>query len=215
MQGRYLKWPENKIEHHPHLWVNVIGDESKNNVVYAKERNQQQSWFSQSPKNMRWEEKKVKRKLMFSRVKVHKGQSRVSVTVQELSQNKNLTAAKLIKLASPDKKWLQPALWSRCWHFALNTYEYWLDSFLPMSGQFIFCRKIRMIQMKRKKFTCHESSRLVNFALSWDWNVTHKDLHWLTSMVIKMGVLMIHQGPSSMVSQHLTGKKEMQTRSSQ
>lgn len=43
MQGRYLKGPENKIEHHPHLWVNVIGDESKNNVVYAKERNQQQS----------------------------------------------------------------------------------------------------------------------------------------------------------------------------
>lgn len=41
---------------------------------------------------------------MFSRVKVHKGQSRVSVTVQELSQNKNLTAAKLIKLASADKK---------------------------------------------------------------------------------------------------------------
>lgn len=197
--GRYLKWPQNKIEHHPHLWVNVIGDESKNNVVYAKERNQQQSWFSQSPKNMRWEEKEVKRKLS---------------RVRELSQNQNLRAAKLIKLASPDKKWLQPTLWSRCWHFALNTYEYWLDSFLPMSGQFIFCRKIRMIQMKRKKFTCHESSRLVNFALSWDWNVTQKELHWLTSMVIKIGVLIIHQGLSSIVSQHLTWKKETQTRSS-
>ncbi len=35
-----------------------------------------------------------------------------------------------------------------------NTYEYWFDSFLPMSGQLIFCRSIRMIQMKRIKFIC-------------------------------------------------------------
>lgn len=36
------------------------------------------------------------------------------------------------------------------------THEYWLESFLPISGQFIFWRSIRMMQMKRIKFICGE-----------------------------------------------------------
>lgn len=45
----HLKRPQNKIEHQPHLWVDVVWDEGKNDVVYTKERYQQQSGFSQSP----------------------------------------------------------------------------------------------------------------------------------------------------------------------
>lgn len=36
----------------------------------------------------------------------------------------------------------------------IDTHEYWLESFLPISGQFIFWRSIRIIQMKRMKFIC-------------------------------------------------------------
>lgn len=36
------------------------------------------------------------------------------------------------------------------------THEYWLDSFLPMSGQLIFWRSIRMMQMNRIKLICRE-----------------------------------------------------------
>jgi len=46
-----------------------------------------------------------------------------------------------------NEKNLQKPVW-------IDTYEYWFDSFLPMSGQLIFCRSIRMIQMNRIKFIC-------------------------------------------------------------
>lgn len=46
---RYLKGPQNKIENHPNLVVDVVRDEGKNDVIYAKKRYQQQSGFSQSP----------------------------------------------------------------------------------------------------------------------------------------------------------------------
>lgn len=36
------------------------------------------------------------------------------------------------------------------------THEYWLDSFLPISGQLIFWRSIRMMQMNRIKLICRE-----------------------------------------------------------
>lgn len=45
----YLKWPQNQIEHHPHGRVDVVRNESKNDVVYPKERNEQQCGFGQSP----------------------------------------------------------------------------------------------------------------------------------------------------------------------
>lgn len=38
-----------------------------------------------------------------------------------------------------------------------GTHEYWLDSFLPISGQLIFCRRILMMQMNRMKFICGET----------------------------------------------------------
>lgn len=44
----------------------------------------------------------------------------------------------------------------QAWNF---THEYWLDSFLPMSGQLIFWRSIRMMQMKRMKFICGETAQ--------------------------------------------------------
>lgn len=90
---------------------------------------------------------------------------------------------------------------------ALKPYEYWWDSFLPMPGQFIFCRKIRIIQMKRKKLTCQQSKCSGYTAVSFTAAcVTHEAEPWLTSMVNKIGVLMIHQGASSIVSQHLSGE---------
>lgn len=47
------------------MWMDVVRDEGKNDVVYAKERYQQQSGFSQSPK-------KEKRRLVFTLVKTQK-----------------------------------------------------------------------------------------------------------------------------------------------
>lgn len=41
------------------------------------------------------------------------------------------------------------------------THEYWLDSFLPMSGQLIFWRSILMMQIKRIKFTCGENEDIM------------------------------------------------------
>lgn len=121
----YLKWSQNKIEHHPHSRMNVIRDEGKNDVIQAKERYQQQSGFSQSPVKEQKNEK-VEWRLVF--IAVQHNRSRFQGCTLRSS--------------------------------ALRTYEYWLDSLLPMSGQFIFCRKIRIIQMKRKKFTCRQSETL-------------------------------------------------------
>lgn len=56
------------------------------------------------------------------------------------------------------------------------THEYWLESFLPISGQFIFWRSIRMMQMKRIKFICGEYITRV----MWEkhWGISHcKDRH--------------------------------------
>lgn len=51
------------------------------------------------------------------------------------------------------------------------THEYWLESFLPISGQFIFWRSIRMMQMKRIKFICGEYITKV----MWEkhWGISH------------------------------------------
>lgn len=40
-----LEGAQNQIEHHPQLWVDVVRDESKNDVVDPKERYQQQRGF--------------------------------------------------------------------------------------------------------------------------------------------------------------------------
>lgn len=53
---RYLKWPEDEIEHHPDLRVDVIRNEGKNDVVDPEERDQQQCGFSQSPRKVENEE---------------------------------------------------------------------------------------------------------------------------------------------------------------
>jgi len=40
-----------------------------------------------------------------------------------------------------------------------RTYEYWLVSLCPTSGECNFWTKIRMMQMKRMKFTCWDGNR--------------------------------------------------------
>lgn len=54
--------------------------------------------------------------------------------------------------------------WQKSKFAARNeTHEYWLDSFLPISGQLIFWRSILMMQMNRIKFTCGETRTLSQF----------------------------------------------------
>ena len=96
-----------------------------------------------------------------------------------------------------------------------KAYEYWLDSFLPISGQFIFCCRIRIMQMKRKKFTLGVNKRQqvrhcnaislhsCTDARCDDINKVCCPRRELTSIAIRMGVLMIHHGSPSIISQHL------------
>lgn len=45
----HLKRSQNQIKHQPLFGLDVVRKEGKNNVIYAKEGNQQQGGLSQSP----------------------------------------------------------------------------------------------------------------------------------------------------------------------
>lgn len=111
----YLKWSKNKINHHPHVWMKVIRDEGKYDVVDAKERNQQQCRLSQSPETET--EKKVKKHLTVARLWVHKGKGQaIFVFKQGLLLNTKTQQQTIIYPLSADKTWLQALLKHKSWH---------------------------------------------------------------------------------------------------
>lgn len=75
-----------------------------------------------------------------------------------------LRGRKAGKRANVNRKFIKwhKARWDfylRRWHSGPDTYKHWWDSFLPMSGQFIFCSRILIIRMKRMKFTCQAGGK--------------------------------------------------------
>lgn len=176
----YLEGPQNEIENQPQLGLDLFRDEGEHDEIDPKQRNEEQRGLRQPPERQQSKNKRLSQSNQFKAAGGRCPEQKFPLNSRKEKQRETklwwytrvgthtfiLVSSSLVYLRSfhvsqtvkLNEKWsFVSSLLTDQFGARNGTHEYWLDSFLPMSGQLIFCRRILMMQMNRMKFICGET----------------------------------------------------------